>query len=340
MATIKETARLVNGSVAGDENIEILSARPLHEAGPGDISFLESANNRKDLLKSRCAAAVVPLGLEQAAVPIIRVADPLMAFAAIFKHVHRLPDLEPPGIDPRAVVNPAARIGEDARVEACAQIGEGTVVGRRCRIGAGAVIGRYCALGDDVVIYPNAVIYDRSVLGHRVIIHACAVIGADGFGYRTRGGKHVKVPQLEHVELGNDVEVGAGAAIDRATFGVTRIGEGTKIDNLVQIAHNCQIGNHNILVSQVGIAGSSSTGDYVVMAGQSGVINHIHIGKDAIITAQAGVTKDVPPGERMLGTPAVKFSEFTLNLWTVSKLSEWRKDLKRIKRHLGLSDSE
>ena len=155
-------------------------------------------------------------------------------------------------------------------------VGEGAVLGARCQIHAGAFVGRDCRLGDDVVLHPHAVLYDDCTLGHRVIIHANAVIGADGFGYRTQNGRHVKVPQLGRVEIGDDVEIGACTTIDRGTFGPTRIGAGTKIDNLVMIAHNCQIGRHNLLVSQVGIAGSCTTGDYVVMAGQSGMADHFH----------------------------------------------------------------
>src|SRR5205807_1025225 len=181
---------------------------------------------------------------------------------------------------------------------------EGSILGARCQVHPGAVLGRHCRLGDDVVVYPNAVLYDGTVLGSRVIIHANAVLGADGFGYRQQSGKHVKVPQLGHVEIADDVEIGACSTIDRGTFDATRVGEGTKIDNLVQIGHNCQIGRHNLLVSQVGIAGSSSTGDYVVAAGQAGIVDHVHIGQGAVIGGQSGVSKNVPAGQRVLGAPA------------------------------------
>ena len=150
-------------------------------------------------------------------------------------------------------------------------VGEGSVLGARCRLHSGVVVGRNCRLGDDVVLHPHVVLYDGTILGNRVIVHANAVLGADGFGYRFQGGRHVKMPQFGSVEIGDDVEIGAGTTIDRGTFQATRIGAGTKIDNLVQIGHNCQIGKHNLFVSQVGIAGSCSTGDYVVMAGQVGV---------------------------------------------------------------------
>src|SRR5262249_16361727 len=185
------------------------------------------------------------------------------------------------GIDPRACVEPPARVGPDPSILPLASVGAGTVIGARCRIAAGAVIGRNCRLGDDVTVFANAVLYDDTVLGHRVIIHGNAVLGADGFGYRFQDGRHVKVPQLGFVEIGDDVEVGAGSTIDRGTFQATRGGAGTKIDNLVQVGHNCQVGRHNLFVAQVGMAGSSSTGDYVVIAGQVGVVGHVHIGTGA-----------------------------------------------------------
>jgi UDP-3-O-[3-hydroxymyristoyl] glucosamine N-acyltransferase len=338
--TLNELAALVGGVVSGDGDTAVSAARPLGEAGPGDISFLEKVAKRGDLSRTRASAVVAPPDLTGIGLPAIHVPDTLMGFITIFRHFHVLPDTEPPGIDPRAFVHPAATIGEHASIRPFASIGEGTVIGARCQIGTGAVIGRHCKIADDVTIHPNVVLYDGCVVGNRVIIHATAVIGADGFGYRQRGGVNVKVPQLGYVELGDDVEIGAGSAIDRSTFGVTRIGKGTKIDNLVQIAHNCQIGEHNILVSQCGIAGSSTTGDYVVMAGQAGILDHINVGKGVVIAAQAGVTADVKPGERMLGTPALPWRDFTQRLWAVSQLPEWRKELQRIKSKIGMTGKD
>ena len=201
------------------------------------------------------------------------------------------------------------------------------------------MIGRNCILAADVTIYPHAVLYDDCHLGERVIVHAHAVLGADGFGYRMQQGKHVKVPQLGRVEIAADVEIGACATIDRGTFGPTRVGTGTKIDNLVMVAHNCQIGRHNLLVSQVGIAGSTTTGDYVVMAGQVGVADHLHIGDRAQLGAKAGVHKDVPPDARMLGAPATPDKEQMRIMMSLERLPEMRKDVKKIKQHLGLEDA-
>ncbi len=171
-----------------------------------------------------------------------------------------------------------------------------------------------------------------------MIIHANAVIGADGFGYRCVEGLHIKVPQLGHVEIGDHVEVGAGTTIDRGTFGATRIGAGTKIDNLVQIGHNCQIGERNIIVAQAGVAGSSRTGGQVVVAAQAGIRDHVEIGERAVIAARAGVSKDIPADETVCGAPAIPLRDFKLINATMSKLPEMRRLLTRIRKHLSLDD--
>jgi UDP-3-O-[3-hydroxymyristoyl] glucosamine N-acyltransferase len=334
--TVQQLAELVHGRVIGDGDLEITAARPLGEAQAGDITFVEDDKHAHHLHRCQASAAVVPPSVPANGLAIIQVADPLSAFITIVRHLHGREEPPPHGIDPRASVHATAQVGPDVSLLPFAVVGEQSILGARCRLHSGVVIGRHCRLGDDVVIYPNAVLYDGTVLGNRVIVHANAVLGADGFGYRPHGGRHVKVPQLGHVEIGDDVEVGACTTIDRGTFQATRIGEGTKIDNLVQVAHNCRIGRHNLLVSQMGIAGSSSTGDYVVAAGQVGIVDHIHIGDGAVIGGQAGVTKDVPAGQHMLGSPATPERDQKRILMSLEKLPEIRRDLRRIKQHLGL----
>jgi UDP-3-O-[3-hydroxymyristoyl] glucosamine N-acyltransferase len=336
--TVKQLADLVQGTVQGDGTIVIAAARPLNVAQPGDITFVADDKHAVLLHQTRASAAVVPSSVPMNGMPLIRVADPLDAFVIIVRHLRGEAEEKPHGIDPLASIHPSATVGEGASIHAFASVGEGSVIGARCRLHAGAAIGRHCQLGDDVVIYPNAVVYDGTLIGDRVILHANCVIGADGFGFRTQGGKHVKVPQFGHVEIGDDVEVGACTTVDRGTFEPTRIGSGTKIDNLVQVGHNCQIGKHNLFVSQMGIAGSCTTGDYVVVAGQVGIADHIHIGSGAVIGAKAGVTKEVPAGQRMLGAPATPEREQKRILMTLEKLPEMRKDLRRILQHLGLEN--
>jgi len=336
--TVGQLAALVRGEVCGDGDLVIQGARGLSEAGPGDITFAENDRFLSQLHACRASAAVVGPAVAVNGLTVIRVAEPLVAFVAIVRHLQGKADLPPHGIDPRACVDATARIGPAASILPFASVGAGTVIGARCRIYNGAVVGRNCRLGDDVTLYPNAVLYEDCVLGHRVIVHANAVLGADGFGYRLQGGRHVKVPQVGYVEVGDDVEVGAGTTIDRATFGVTRVGAGTKIDNLVQVGHNCRIGRHNLLVSQVGVAGSCTTGDYVVIAGQAGLADHVSVGDGVIIGAKAGVTKDIAAGERVLGAPATSERDQKRILMSLEKLPDMRRDLRRVKRQLGIGD--
>ena len=336
--TLRQLAELVHGYVHGNGDLMIQAARTLQEAQAGDITFLENDKNAHLLHACRASAVVAPKSVAANGLALVYVADPLTAFVAIHRHLHAVAEPPPHGIDSRAAIDMTAQIGDDPSIFPFAVVGAGTTIGARCRIHSGATIGRRCRLGDDVTIYANAVLYDDTVVGDRVTIHANAVIGADGFGYRLANGRHVKVPQLGCVELGDDVEIGACTTIDRGTFMATRIGAGTKIDNLVQIGHNCQIGKHNLFVSQMGIAGSSSTGDYVVIAGQAGIVDHVHLGDQAMIGAKAGVTKDVAAGQRMLGAPATPERDQKRILMTMERLPEMRKDLKKIKERLGLDD--
>lgn len=336
--TVQQLADLVKGAVEGDAETVITAARPLSEAQPGDISFVENDKHSRGFMGCQATALVVPAGLEAGGRTVIRVTDPLGAFVDIVRLLHGLPEDPMQGVDPRACVHPTAVLGPDASVYPFACIGAGTTLGARCRIHAGAVIGRFCRLGDDVTVYPGAVLYDGTVLGQRVTVHANAVLGADGFGYRLMNGRHVKVPQLGRVEIGDDVEIGACTTIDRGTFQATQIGQGTKIDNLVMVGHNCQIGKHNLFISQVGMAGSSTTGDYVVLAGQVGVVDHVHIGDRTIVAAQSGVPGDVAADQQVLGAPARPIREQKRILISLDKLPDIVRDLRRIKQKLGLVD--
>jgi UDP-3-O-[3-hydroxymyristoyl] glucosamine N-acyltransferase len=337
--TVRQLAEWVRGEVLGDGDLPISNARTLAEAQPGDITFVEHEKHLAAWNASRASAAVVPTSVPVNGRPLIRVADPLMAFARIVQHLRGRPPIPAGVIDPTAHVHPTARLGPGVTLGPFAVVGEGSRVGANCTLHAGVAVGRFCKLGEGVTLHPHAVLYDDCVLGNRVSVHANAVIGADGFGYRFQNGRHVKVPQLGWVELEDDVEIGAGTTIDRGTFGPTRIGTGTKIDNLVQIGHNCRIGRHNVIAGQVGIAGSCSSGDYVVMAGQVGIADHLHIGDQAVLGAQCGVCKDIPAGTTVFGTPAMVAGDFWRRVAGLEKYPELRKQIKKIKQHLGLEGS-
>ncbi len=336
--TVKQLAELVQGQVQGDGDLVISAARPLQEAAAGDITYIDGDKHLTQLHDSPAAAAVAPLSVPLNGKTLIRVNDPMAAFVSIVRHLHGRPELPVLGIDSRAYVHPSVKHGSELSVHPFACVEAGTILGDRCRIHSGVVIGRDCKIGNDVTIYPNAVLYDGTCIGDRAIIHANVVLGADGFGYRFQDGKHVKVPQQGYVNIGADVEIGACTTIDRGTFGATTVGPGTKIDNLVQIGHNCRIGKHNIFVSQLGMAGSCSTGSYVVIAGQVGVADHVHIGDGAIIGAKAGVVKDIPAGQKTLGAPATPEREQKRILMSMEHLPEMRKDLRKIKQQLGIVD--
>jgi UDP-3-O-[3-hydroxymyristoyl] glucosamine N-acyltransferase len=312
----------------------IHAAAPLETAQPAEISFLDSADKAHRLARSRAGAVISPAGFTPDRCPAIHVADVHAAFAEVVNYFHPPREQSRRRVSVQAILSWTAKLGDDVRIEPGAIVGDDVVVGDRVTIHSGARIMAGCRIGDDVTIFPNAVLYEDSIVGARSIIHSGAVIGAYGFGYKFADGRHQLSHQLGHVEIGADVEIGANSTIDRGTYSATVIGDGTKIDNLVMIAHNCRIGRHNMICSQVGIAGSTTTGDYVVMAGQVGVRDHVHIGTGAKLGAMAGVANDVPDGAHMLGAPAVPEREQKLMFATMAKLPEMRKQLKQLQRQM------
>ncbi len=334
---VGQLAHMVGGVVKGDPELPISGARPLFEAGPQDISFLADEKHQRDLTHTRAAAIIAKPGFNHNGTTIVEVPNPFLAFLQTYEHFHPAPPSLEPVIDPRSVVHPTAQLGQGCHIGSFVNIGANSVIGKNCVLHNGVSVGRSCILGNDCLLYPHAVVYDGCKLGHRVILHAHVVIGADGFGYRMDQGKHLKIPQRAGVEIEDDVEIGAGTAVDRGTFEPTRIGQGTKIDNMVQIGHNCRIGKHNLIVSQVGIGGSSSTGDYVVIAGQVGIADHVQIGDQAVLGAQCGVPSDIPAKTRVLGAPARPEREAKMILLSMDKIPELRQDVRKIKQHLGLT---
>lgn len=333
-ATVEKLASLVGGRVVGDGSLPIQAARPVAEAGPGDITFVEDDRYAKLLRASPASAAFIgphfrpPAG--ERPPTVIEVADPRAAFIAVRSHLAAADRPRWTGIHPLAHVADSARLGVNVAIYPFAYVGEGAIVGDDCTLHPGAIVGECCRLGHNVVLHPHVVLYEGVTLGDRVEVHAGTVLGADGFGYRLVEGRHVKVPQTGTLEVGADVEIGANCTIDRGTFGATTIGEGSKIDNLVMVGHNNQIGRHNLLCGQVGIAGSCKTGDHVVMAGQAGIKDHVAIGENAIVGAQAGVHHDIPAAQQVLGSPAMPLRDQRRLFALIARLPEMQRTLREL----------
>lgn len=337
MPTAAEIAKYLQGEVIGDGNTVLKSFAPADSAQPGDLTFAE--NEAFFVLAEQSAAsAIIADGRFTSTTKIlIRVPHVRIAFAKAM--VLFFPEKRPaPGVHPSAVIAPSAR------VDATAHIGPHCVVGEQVRIGARAIlqggnfIGDDCLVGDDVNLFPNVTLYPGTEIGQRVRIHAGTVVGSDGFGYVQDGGVHRKVPQIGKVIIGDDVEIGANATIDRGALGPTIIGKGTKIDNLVQIAHNVEIGEHCIVISQVGIAGSAKLGNNVILAGQAGVAGHLKIGDNAIVAGQAGVMTDIPAGGKWLGSPAQPDKDMKRQFIAVRQLPELLKRVAELERRLGAKE--
>ncbi|HEX3599992.1 MAG TPA: UDP-3-O-(3-hydroxymyristoyl)glucosamine N-acyltransferase [Lacipirellulaceae bacterium] len=339
--TLGQLAKLVGGCIHGDPQLQIIGATVISEAAAGEITFVDHADRLKRFHSTPASAVVVSeklagelaAGFEaQINRAAIVVADVHAAFAAIVVHFRPQRTRELVGISPRAIVSPSARCGKNVNIHPGATIGDDCLIGDNTTILSGAQILPGCEIGREVTIGPGVVLYENTLVGDRTIINGNATVGAYGFGYTHIAGRHVLSAQLGYVRIGSDVEIGAGTTIDRGTYGATTIGDGTKIDNQVQIAHNCRIGRHNLICAQVGIAGSTSTGDYVVMGGQAGLRDHVHIGAGARLSAMAGITNDVPDGAVMLGIPATPERDQKLKLAALAKLPEMRHEFKAIRR--------
>jgi UDP-3-O-[3-hydroxymyristoyl] glucosamine N-acyltransferase len=332
--TVAEVARIAQGEVEGDRGRVVRGVKPLDEAGPDDLSFVAEARYFPYIAATRAAALLVARGsgAPLAAGPaVVWVDDPRRALAAL------LPVLYPeapaaPGVHPTAVLGQGARVHETATVGPYAVIGDGTVVGPRARIGAHVVVGRGCVVEADAVIHPQATLYDGVSVGERSVVHSGARLGADGFGYVPGEGGLRKVPQVGACRLEADVEVGANTTIDRGSIGDTVIGRGSKIDNLVQIGHNCRLGRSVVVVSQAGISGSTKIGDGAQLGGQSGFQGHIEVGAGARVGAQAGVTASVAAGETVSGYPARPHREAMRAQAALFRLPELLKRVKAIER--------
>lgn len=337
--TLGQLSARVTGELRGDAHTPITGASAIEAAGPGDITFLADRSHFSRLTDRTLSAIVIPAAYiddpRLAHIPRIAVADAQVAFMQIALTL-RPPRPRPErGISPHALISPTAVIGDECWIGAGAVIGDDVIVGRGCDIHPGAVIGTGSRLGNDVVIYPHAVLYHDTLVDDRSIIHAGAILGADGFGYRFVGGAFEKIPQLGWVHVQADCEIGAGTTVDRGMIGPTVIGKGTKLDNMVMIAHNCQIGQHNIFASQVGLAGSCITGDYVRLGGQVGIKDHVTLNTGCAIGAKGGVHKDVPAGETWIGYPATPEAEQKRLVFTLKRVPEMREQVKALEAQVA-----
>lgn len=354
--TVEELARLVGGRVSEDQAsgdrhrdreiqgdhggrkitaIRVTGVASIAEAGEGDVTFFGNARYLPALKATRACCALVPEDFQEPipAIPI-RVANPSLAFARVLE-IFRPPAVAfQPGIHPTAVVGENVQLAASVSIQPHAVVEPGAVIGEGSVIGAGVYVGHEARIGSNCLIFPSVTIRERCILGNRVTIHSGTVVGSDGFGYELVQGRHVKIPQIGIVQIDDDVEIGANTSIDRARFGRTWIGEGTKIDNLVQIAHNVVIGKNSIIVSQVGISGSSRLGNYVTLAGQVGVVGHIEIGDQAVVAAQSGVSKSVPPRQVIWGSPAVPIREQKERLAFIARIPKLWERVKRLEQLL------
>ena len=329
-ATLKELAELVAGTLCGDGGTAIRGVNSLREAKSGDISFVANGKYAHMLASTKASAVIVKHGV-QAPLPSIAVDNPDLAFARVAQRFcPPAPGFEP-GVHPTAVVAPDALLGRDVAIGALAVVGPGARIGDSTTVHAQAYVGRDARIGPECRLYPQVVVRERCEIGARVILHAGAVVGSDGFGYVTEKDVHHKIPQTGIVVIEDDVEIGANTAIDRARFGRTVIGRGSKIDNLVQIAHNVVVGEGALIASQAGIAGSTRLGRRVTLAGQVGLSGHIELGDGVIVTAQAGVGKDVPPGLVISGEYAVEMKTHLKRLAALAKLPEALAEIRKLR---------
>lgn len=341
--TVSELAAFVGGQLASraDGSLRIHGGASLSEAGPGHVTFYGNPKYLTQLRATQASAVLVPMDFEDAIGPVcIRCENPSLAFGKVLERFAPPPLRFAPGIHSSAVVSPDAEIHPTASIQAHCVIEPGARIGANAVVGAHGYIGHDAQVGDDCLLHPRVTVLTRCIVGSRVILHTGVVVGSDGFGFEFQQGKHVKIPQIGIVQIDDDVEIGANTCLDRARFGRTWIQQGTKIDNLVQVAHNVVIGSNCIVCGQVGLSGSVRVGNYVTLAGQVGTAGHLEIGDQATVGAQSGVSKSLPAKGIYLGTPAVPAREWKEELAHrrgIAKLKARIRALEQLLRESGKS---
>ena len=336
--TLAAVAEKIGATVAsGDSSKPIDGVANLLDATPRQLAPFTDLKYLSEAEKTQAGAILVHATTHLPRLPsgtaLLRAADPEMAFIAALELLYS-PSSEQPGVDLRAVVEPGVILEPEVYIGPYAVVRKGTRVGARGVIHSHTVIGRDCVLGPDCKLYPHVVLYDRVRLGRAVTVHSGVVLGADGFGYRFRAGRYVKIPQVGSVEIGDEVEIGANTCIDCAALGATSVGMGTKIDNLVQIAHGARVGQHCVLCGQAALAGSAGMGDYAVLGGNAGLADHVLMGKGARAAAKAGIAKDVPPGAEVFGLYADERKAAFRQLASIRRLPELVERVRALEREL------
>jgi UDP-3-O-[3-hydroxymyristoyl] glucosamine N-acyltransferase len=331
--TLDQLARLLDPAHHGDSDMLIRGVSSLEEASDTTVAFADDAKLLDQVMTSKAAVVLVPKDFPDTGDRRVwRVDKPRIDFLKITELFVGKPAFK--GIHERASIDASATVGKNISVDACAVIARNAVIGDGCRIGAGAFIGEGVVLGRDCIIDANASILPGAILGNRVVVHPAATISADGFGFVWLEDHHHKVPQIGRVEIGDDVEIGASTCIDRATLGVTRIGKGTKIDNQVHVGHNCDIGEHVLLVAQVGISGSVTIGDNSVLGGKVGVVGHLRIGSGTTVGGRSTVTKDIPDNTHYWGTPAREFKKAMREQAAAARLPDLVKQVRELQQEI------
>lgn len=327
---------MIGGRVEGDENARVNSFAKIEEGRPGAISFLSNTKYTHYIYDTQSSAVLIDENVElehEVKATLIRVKN---AYEAVARLLQAYESMKPKkkGIDPLAFIASSATLGDDCYVGAFAYIGEGAKIGKNCQIYPHAVVGDNVSVGDDCIIYPNAVVYHDCRLGQRVTMHAGSVVGADGFGFAPTAEGYDKIPQIGIVTIEDDVEIGANTCIDRSTMGSTYVRKGVKLDNLVQIAHNTDIGANTVMSAQVGVAGSTKIGEWCMFGGQVGIAGHITIGNRVNLGAQSGVPSSIEDNQTLIGTPPMETRPFFRSQSIFRRLPDMYKELVELKKEV------
>jgi len=331
--TLEELAARLGATVVGDGNMVITGVAGIEEAREGEVTFVANPRYRSKLLSTGASAAIVPPDVEEAPLALVVTPEPYVAFTKALEVFHPRERPES-GVSPDAWVDPSAHVGRDVSILPLAYVGKEAKIGDRTVLYPFVYVGDRVRVGEDCCIYSHVSIREGCELGDRVVLQNGVRVGSDGFGYVKQGSRHRKIPQVGIVRIEDDVEVGANTCIDRATMGETRIGRGTKIDNLVQLAHNVQVGEDVILVSQVGISGSTHVGDRTVLAGQVGVVGHIRIGKDVQIGAKSGVHSSILDGRTVAGIPTMPYENYLKTMAVMKHIPKMRERLRKLEEQV------